>query len=173
MTVKESIKLFKREVYRNLRYRDEHVYSVRKDGLVEGTALCVVMDGNTKYPVKFAVGDKGCQRVRDEERKNVHAVIRGCMINAVWRYDGMDAFELGWANDAAKEMKQREMDEREGYVWMEVTYNPYKYRTFVSIDTNPFRATENVIEPIFTARKVIITDKVWAQVQTPEAQESN
>ena len=66
MTVKESIKLFKREVYRNLRYRDEHVYSVRKDGLVEGTALCVVMDGNTKYPVKFAVGDKGCQRVRDE-----------------------------------------------------------------------------------------------------------
>jgi len=164
MTVKESIKLFKREVYRNLRYRDEHVYSVRKDGLVEGTALCVVMDGTTKYPVKFAVGDKGCQRVRDEERKNVHAVIRGCMVNAVWRYDSMDAFELGWANDAAKEMKQREMDEREGYKWVEVTYNPYEYRTFVSIDTNPFRATENVIEPIFTARKVIITDKVWAQV---------
>ena len=48
MTVKESIKLYKREVYRNLRYRDEHVYSVRKDGLVEGTALCVVMDGTTK-----------------------------------------------------------------------------------------------------------------------------
>ena len=173
MTVKESIKLFKREVYRNLRYRDEHVYSVRKDGLVEGTALCVVMDGNTKYPVKFAVGDKGCQRVRDEERKNVHAVIRGCMVNAVWRYDDMDAFELGWANDAAKEMKQREMDEREGYKWMEVTYNPYKYRTFVSIDNNPFRATENVVEPILTARKVIITDKVWAQVPTQETQESN
>ena len=181
MTVKESIKLFKREVYRNLRYRDEHVYSVRKDGLVEGTALCVVMDGNTKYPVKFAVGDKGCQRVRDEGRKNVHAVIRGCMVNAVWRYDDMDAFELGWANDAAKEMKQREMDERDGYEWMEVTYNPYKYRTFVSIDTNPFRQTfndvtgviENVIEPIFTARKVIIMDKVWAQVPTQETQESN
>ena len=173
MTVKESIKLFKREVYRNLRYRDEHVYSVRKDGLVEGTALCVVMDGTTKYTVKFAVGDKGCQRVRDEERKNVHAVIRGCMVNAVWRYDGMDAFELGWANDAAKDFKQRYMDEREGYKWIEVTYNPYKYRTFVSIDTNPFRATENVIEPIFTARKVIIMDKVWAQVPTQETQESN
>jgi len=157
----------KREVYRNLRYRDEHVYSVRKDGLVEGTALCVVMDGiPDKKPVKFAVGDKGCQRVRDEERKNVHAVIRGYIINAVWRYDGMDAFELGWANDAAKEMKEREMDKREGYDWMEVTYNPYEYRTFVSIDRNPFRTgIKDVIEPIFTARKVIITDKVWAQVK--------
>ena len=65
------------------------------------------------------------------------------------------------------------MDEREGYKRIEVTYNPYKYRTFVSIDTNPFRATENVIEPIFTARKVIIMDKVWAQVPTQETQESN
>ena len=156
----------KREVYRNLHFKGETVYSVRKDGLVEGHVLTIIMDGSTRYPIKFAVGPKGNQRVRDEQRKNVHAVIRGCMVNAVWRYDDMDAFELGWANDAAKEMKEREMDEREGYKWMEVTYNPYKYRTFVSIDTDPFRATENVIEPIFTARKVIITDKVWAQVLT-------
>ena len=85
MNVTEAIKLYKREVYRNLRYRNEHVYSVRKDGLVEGTALCVVMDGITKYPVKFSVGEKGNERVRDEMRKNVHAVIRGCMVNAVWR----------------------------------------------------------------------------------------
>jgi hypothetical protein len=104
--------------------------------------------------------------VRDEERKNVHAVIRGCMVNAVWRYDDMDAFELGWANDAAKDFKQRYMISRKGYKWMEVTYNPYKYRTFVSIDTDPFRSVENVVEPIFTARKVIIMDKVWAQVPT-------
>jgi len=173
MNTAEAVKLYKREVYRNLRYRDEHVYSVRKNGLVEGTALFVVMDGSTKYPVKFAVGDKGCQRVRDEERKNVHAVIRGCMVNAVWRYDNMDAFELGWANDAAEDMKKRYMDEREGYEWMEVTYNPYKHRTFVSIDTNPFKSTENIIKPIFTARKVIITDKVWAQVPTRQTQEKN
>tara|TARA_B110001454_G_C12652279_1_gene405944 strand:+ start:163 stop:669 length:507 start_codon:yes stop_codon:yes gene_type:complete len=159
----------KREVYRNLRYRDEHVYSVRKDGLVEGTALCVVMDGRIKGAVKFAVGEKGNERVRDEMRKNVHAVTRGYMVNAVWRYDSMDAFELGWANDAAKDLKDREMDKREGYKWVEVTYNPYKYRTFVSIDTDPFRSTENVIEPIFTARKVIITDKVWAQVSADDS----
>ena len=166
LTKDHAKKLFRREVYRNLRFKDDAVYSVRRDGLVEGHALQVVMDGCDDSPVTLAVGPKGNQRVRDEGRKNVHAVIRGCMVNAVWRYDDMDAFELGWANDAAKEMKQREMDEREGYEWMEVTYNPYEYRTFVSIDTNPFRATENVIEPIFTARKVIIMDKVWAQVPT-------
>ena len=175
MNVTESIKLYKREVYRNLRYRDETVYSVRKDGLVEGTALCVVMDGITKYPVKFCVGEKGCQRVRDEERKNVHAVIRGCMVNAAWRYDDMDAFELGHARDAAKYFRDREMQlPHDGYEWMEVTYNPYKYRTFVSIDTNPFRsAGENIVKPIFTALKVIVTDKVWALVPTPATQESN
>ena len=83
MTVKESIKLFKREVYRNLHFRDEIVYSVRKDGLVEGHAMMVIMDGSTKKPITFAVGPKGNQRVRDEQRKNVHAVIRGYIINAV------------------------------------------------------------------------------------------
>lgn len=173
MTLKDSIKIFKREVYRNLRYRDEHVYSVRKDGLVEGTALCVVMNGVTKYPVKLAVGEKGNDRVRDEMRKNVHAVIRGCMVNAVWRYDDMDAAELGHAMDAAEYFKDREMDECEGYKWLEVVYNPYKYKTFMTRDTDPFRSIEDVYEPIFTARKVIIGPKVWAQVPTQKTQESN
>ena len=168
MNATEAIKLYKREVYRNLRYRNEHVYSVRKDGLVEGTALCVVMDGITKYPVKFSVGEKGNERVRDEMRKNVHAVIRGCMVNAVWRYDDMDAPELGHAMDAAKYFKDREMDEREGFKWVEVVYNPYKYKTFMSRDTDPFRSIEDVYEPIFTAHKVIITDKVWARVSTED-----
>ena len=173
MTLKDSIKIFKREVYRNLRYRDEHVYSERKDGLVEGTALCVVMNGVTKYPVKLAVGEKGNDRVRDEMRKNVHAVIRGCMVNAVWRYDDMDAAELGHAMDAAEYFKDREMDECEGYKWLEVVYNPYKYKTFMTRDTDPFRSIEDVYEPIFTARKVIIGPKVWAQVPTQKTQESN
>jgi hypothetical protein len=154
----------KREVYRNLRYRDQTVYSVVKDGLVEGTALCVVMDGSTRKPLTFAVGPKGNQRVRNEERKNVHAKVRGYIVNAVWRYDDMDAFELGHAMDAAKYFKDREMDQRDGYEWMEFTYDPYQWDTFVTIDTNPLRSAENIIEPIFTARKVIIGEKCWAQV---------
>ncbi len=169
-------KQLRREVYRNLHWKDETVYSVRKcsDGLVEGHAYTIIMDGNTKNPVTFAVGPKGNQRVRDEQRKNVHAVIRGCMNNAVWAYADMDAFEKGHAEDACDYHKQQAMGDREGYVWREVLYNPYKYKTFVTRDTDPFRGSiEDKIEPIFTARKVIIGPKVWAQVPTKETEESN
>ncbi len=165
LTMIETVRKFRREVYRNLNWRDDVVYSVRKDGLVEGHAYTIVLDGNTKYPVTFAVGPKGNQRVRDEQRKNVHAVIRGCIVNAVWAYADMDAFEKGQAKDACDYHKQREMDKREGYRWVEVVYNPYKYKTFMSRDTDPLRGVEDVYEPIFTARKVIIGPKVWAQVE--------
>ena len=150
--------MFKREVYRNLHFRDEVVYSVRKDGLVEGHALCHVMDG-----VTFSVGPKGNQRVRDEERKNVHAVIRGHVINAVW----YDEEELDFAKSAAKDLAQIEMcgvpvsqntdvsdldDPRAWepmYKWVEVKYNPYKFKTFVAVDGDK-------LTPIFNARKVVI-----------------
>jgi len=150
-------KTLRREAYRNLNWRGETVYSVRKcsDGLVEGHSYTIILDGNTKHPVTFAVGPKGNQRVRDEQRKNVHAVIRGCIVNAVWAYADMDACDY---------FKGREMDDREGYEWREVLYNPYQYKTFVTRDTNPFRGVKDIIEPIYTARKVIIGPKVWAQV---------
>ena len=158
----------KREVYRNLHFRNETVYSVRKEGLVEGHALMIIMDGTTKHPIKFAVGPKGNQRVRDEERKNVHAVIRGHINNAVWYTSDMDvdAFEMGHAKDACEYFKKQYMIERDGYKWIEVVYNPYKYRTFMTRDTDPFKGPEDVYEPIFTARTVIIGETCWAQVQT-------
>ena len=150
--------MFKREVYRNLHFRDEVVYSVRKDGLVEGHALCHVMDG-----VTFSVGPKGNQRVRDEQRKNVHAVIRGHVINAVW----YDEEELDFAKSAAKDLAEIEMcgvpvsqntdvsdldDPRAWepmYKWVEVKYNPYKFKSFVAVDGDK-------LTPIFNARKVVI-----------------
>ena len=164
-------KEFRREVYRNLHWKNETVYSVRKNGLVEGHVYSIIMDGNAKHPVTFAVGPKGNQRVRDEKRKNVHAVIRGCLVNAVWAYGDMDAFEKGHAMDACDDFKQMYMDKRDGYEWIEVLYNPYKYKTFVTRDTNPFRSMKDVIEPIYTARKVIIGPRVWAQV--PVKHENN
>jgi hypothetical protein len=167
MGLSEIARGMRREVYRNLHWKDETVYSVRKcsDGLVEGHSYTIILDGNTSHPVTFAVGPKGNQRVRDEQRKNVHAVIRGCIVNAVWAYADMDASEKGHAKDACDYFKGREMNDREGYKWIEVLYNPYKYKTFMTRDTNPLRGTiEDVIEPIYTARKVIIGPKVWAQV---------
>ena len=147
----------KREVYRNLHFRDETVYSVRKNGLVEGHALTVIMDGTTKKPITFAVGPKGNQRVRDAQRKNVHAVIRGYIINAVWWGEMMEEADMEHALDACEYWKDSEMDEREGYEWKQVTYNPYKYKTFVTVEDE---------QPVMTARKVIIGKEVWAQVST-------
>ena len=163
--------IFKREVYRNLHFRGETVYSVRKDGLVEGHALMVILDGSTKKPVKLAVGPKGNERVREEQRKNVHAVVRGHMVNAVWYYNDMDAFELGHAKDACRDFQKRYMEEREGYRWLEVVYNPYKYKTFMTRDTDPFKGPEDVYEPVLTARQVIIGPKCWAQI--PVSNETN
>lgn len=151
---------FKREVYRNLHFRGQTVYSVRKDGLVEGHALTVIMDGTTKRPITFAVGPKGNQRVRDEQRKNVHAVIRGYLINAVW----YDEDEMDHALSCCEYFKDSEMGEQDGYEWKEVAYNPYKYKTFVTVEDG---------QPVFTARKVIIGKNVLALLPTNEIQKEN
>ena len=161
ITKNEAKKLFRREVYRNLHFRDEVVYSVRKDRLGEGHALCHVMDG-----VTFHVSLNGNRRVRDEKRKNVHAVIRGHVINAVW----YDEDEMEWAKSAAGDMAAIEMcgvpvsrntnvsdldDPRAWepmYEWVEVKYNPYKFKSFVARWPN----NGGNLSPIFEARKVVI-----------------
>ena len=163
-TPKGLAKGLKREVYRNLHFRDETIYSVRKDGLVEGHAMLVILDGNTMYPVTFAVGPKGNQRVRDEQRKNVHAVIRGAICNAVWWGEMMEESDMEHAIDACSYHKDIHMQWRDGYEWKKVTYNPYKYKTFVTVEDE---------QPIMTARKVIIGKEVWAMIPTDETHEKN
>jgi hypothetical protein len=182
LTKAQAKKMFKREVYRNLRFKDDTVYSVRKDGLVEGHALCQVMDGCT-----FSVGPKGNQRVRDEQRKNVHAVIRGYVINTVWRTKVPKGIKPtqnwdSWAERAASDMAEIEMcgvpvsrntnigDENDPrawtpmFEWKQVTYNPYKHKTFVTVEDE---------RPIFKARKVVISKEVWAMIPTHNKQEQN
>ena len=125
-------KEFRREVYRNLHWKNESVYSVRKNGLVEGHVYSIIMDGNAKHPVTFAVGPKGNQRVRDEKRKNVHAYIQGreCYNEKEqrWEYIGPDC---NYVNDPNT---------------VTVTYNPYKNDKFIRTDTN---------EPVEKAKVVI------------------
>ena len=182
LTKEQSKKLFRREVYRNLHFRDEVVYSVRKDGLIEGHALCHVMDG-----VTFHVGPKGNQRVRDEQRKNVHAFIRGYVISTVW----YDEEELDWAKSAAEDTAMIEMcgvpvsrntnvsdldDPRAWepmYEWVEVKYNPYKFKSFVARWPN----NGGNLAPIFEARKVVIyseagKSKVMAMVPIKESEKN-
>jgi len=169
MTHAESATLFKREIYRNLHFRDETVYSVRKDGIVEGHALTVILDGSAKHPITFAVGPKGNQRVRDEKRKNVHAVIRGHIVQAVW-YDKDD---MEHALDACEYWKESEMQELDGYEWKQVIYNPYKFKTFVTAEDWDFDDLNVITKPIFSARKVIIGKEVWALVPTKKTLEEN
>ena len=175
LTKNEAKRLFRREVYRNLHFRDEAVYSVRKNGLVDGHALQVVMDGCDDSPVTFAVGPKGNQRVRDEMKKNVHAVIRGYIQNAIWypededdlpylkeHAEGLESVE--WGVPVSRNTKISDLDDPRAWTpmfeWKEIAYNPYKYRTFVTVKDE---------EPIYQARKVIIGPKVWAMVPVPEA----
>ena len=174
LTKKQAKKLYRREVYRNLHFKDETVYSVRKDGLVDGHALMVVMDG-----VTFAVGPKGNKRVRDEQCKNVHALVRGYIMNAISypedkddlpylkeHAEGLEGME--WGVPSSRNTNISDLDDPRAWTpmfeWKEVTYNPYKYKTFVTIKDE---------EPIYQARKVIIGPKVWAMVPTTKKSEEN
>ena len=110
------------QVYRNLNKKlhdGDHgpVYSVRgSDGLVKRHTCHLVLRDCT-----FRVSDKGNERVRDEQRKNVHAYIQGVdchnQINCTWIYDSTP-----------------------------ITYDPYKYKTFVRMDTG---------EPVNKAKVVV------------------
>ena len=110
------------QVYRNLNKKlhdGDHgpVYSVRgSDGLVKNHTCHLVLHDCT-----FRVGKKGKQRVRDEQRKNVHAYVQGreCYNEEEkrWEYIGPDC---NYVNDSNT---------------VTVTYNPYKNDTFIRTDT--------------------------------------
>jgi hypothetical protein len=75
--------------------------------------------------VKFAVQPAGREKVLHEKRKNVHAFVRGEVVS------------VGQGIPPQGE-------------WVKVTYNPYKYDSFVVAETG---------EPIFAARAVVIEDR--------------
>ena len=81
-------------VYKNL-HKD--CWSIRQDGLVKAHTEEVRM-----WDCAFQVNAKGRQKVLDEQRKNVHAGIKGYIDNDQQVPSGV-----------------------------EVTYNPYKYNSFV------------------------------------------
>jgi hypothetical protein len=86
--------------------------------------------------VRFAVQPAGREKVRREGRKNVHAFVRGepAFIRHVG--DGDDG-DLTTANM-----------ERQGY--RPITYNPYRFESFVFADT---------LEPVHEASQVVLIGK--------------
>ena len=119
------------EIYYNLH---KHVLSVREKGLViKHTPAAEV------FNAKFVVQPGGRKRVLRDKRKNVHAFVRGT------------AGRL--SKTILSEMLGRKYKVPAN--WVRVTYNPYKYNSFVEAESG---------EPIHESPHVIISGRtVYAQ----------
>jgi hypothetical protein len=107
---------------------DQPVYSVRgNDGLVK-KHLCHF----ALWDCTFRVSDKGNERVRGEKRKNVHAYIQG---REGWSEEEQRWHYIGPACDYVNDPNT-----------VVITYDPYKYKTFVRVDTG---------KPVYKAKVVV------------------
>ena len=86
--------------------------------------------------VYFNVSEKGRQRVIESQQKNVHAYVKGCVIL-----------------NKVKGLEERKA--RKPKTLRQVTYNPYKYETFV-YGSNP-AINSNNHEPILWSSRVRLT----------------
>ena len=91
------------EVYRNLHKK---CWSVRQRGKVKlHTETICLKDA------EFKVSQKGRERVLREKRKNVHAFIKGYIVDP---------------------RVLNKLDDYGNPKWVDITYNPYKYDSFVT-----------------------------------------
>lgn len=111
------------EVYWNLHKK---IWSIRHKGKVLGHNKLVRVAN-----LQFVVQPAGRERVLREQRKNVHAFVRGELLEPV---------EWGNRRLACQNCKNG---------WVEITYNPYKYSTFVE---------KNTKKPIHNATRAILVD---------------
>ena len=103
------------EVYRNLHKK---CWSVRQRGKVKLHTDYICLQN-----AEFKVSQKGRERVLREQRKNVHAFIKGFII---------DAAEINKWEDAMESYGQ-------DVEWTDVSYNPYKYSSFVTATEKPIK----------------------------------
>ena len=92
---------------------------------LEGPSYGKVIHHRKSVKIKsamFVVNEAGRKKVIKEKKKNVHAYVRGFIVNSF----------------SKKKLKQ-----------VRVTYNPYKYNTFIEIQTQ---------NPIYSAKYVEIND---------------
>ncbi len=126
------------EVYYNLHKK---CLSVRdsKTGLVVKHTHAIKLTGDKRgYRsgiIHFSVSEKGRQRVLEQKRKNVHAYVKGCGI-----------LNKGKGLEDRKARKPKTL--------RQVTYNPYKYESFVDVKTG--KPVEYAKEVFIDGRKVYI-----------------
>ena len=118
------------EVYYNLHKKCLSVRD-RKTGLVVKHTHAIRLTSKSGHygRIDFNVSEKLRQRVLETRRKNVHATVRG------------------YVHDLGKVKSLEERKARKPKTLRQVTYNPYKYETFVDVKTK---------EPEHYARDVFI-----------------
>lgn len=118
-------------VYRNLH---QDCWSIRSKttGRVVAHADHVELSG-----ARFKVSQAGRRRVLEEQRKNVHAGVEGTLVG--YHPAGMGGFP-------SQRYAVGERSEGPGQSLKAVTYNPYKYETFVTRgDEAPIEGAEEVV----------------------------
>ena len=128
-------------VYRNLH---QNCWSVKARGGKNAGRVILHADEVVVLGAEFDVNEKGRQKVLQEQRKNVHAGVVGWLA-------GASVIEQRYDNDVPQDFADVDT---EG--WDEVTYNPYKFSSFV------FKATEEAAVGKFKVklqsdRKVVAT----------------
>jgi len=119
------------EVYYNLRKKCLSVRDGSTGLVVKHTHALKLVSGKVGYErdIRFKVSEKGRQRVLKEKRKNVHAYVCGRVM------------------DLGKVRSLEDSKARKPKTLRQVTYNPYKYETFVDVKTG---------EPVHFAQEVFI-----------------
>lgn len=119
-----NLKVF---VYRNL---NKKCWSIKSRGN-HGVADVVIAhaDRLVLSDCEYKVSQAGRKRVLEQRRKNVHAGVQG---NLIWYMHDKEPKELGlffsWFVQITGEVKDA--------ATVEVTYDPYKYETFINLETN-------------------------------------
>ena len=111
-------------VYYNLHKK---IWSIKRGGRVrEHAAEVIVVPMEGKTTVEFVVSEPGRQRVLREQRKNVHAYVRGDAI-----VEGPEGSALHPRENAQYLRNWSEMvEDAADTMLMRVTYNPYQGPTF-------------------------------------------
>ena len=123
------------EVYWNLH---KGRYSVRAlEGPHKGHVIAHATGVHLR-DVQFRVREAGRQRVLREKRKNVHAFVRGNLVDYTGTCKGGVSIETG---------SRITVDDVLGHNRARVTYNPYRYSKFVDADTE---------EPIYYADVAVL-----------------
>lgn len=126
------------QVYRNLHNGSWSIRSV-ESGLIVAHAQSVVLDNAT-----FKVSEAGRNRVLQEKRKNVHAVVQG----SLWSWNG-EPFK---GRRLVRQQPSAFFQALEAEKFLEeVSYNPYRFSYFFDVKT--LDPVDKTVYAYFTANK--------------------